>query len=561
MKPNRKKYSVKKSYSSFPTYNRHQNRQQNNQSQTSSYQHQNHQYYSVTSHNNTHGVMSYGPQLAPSYFNNINAWPIQPPVPLSGPAFGPAAYQFDPRNNNSQMNMAPLHHSIVSSTAQYSVPPPPYQFNCPINYQQVSNTNLPQTNTQVSAPKRKWIREDAIRALLLEEELCKRNTSAPYLVIRFPDPPLDSEMVKGFSGQIDAVHFQKNSAPRFCFVRLKENADAERVIEDISKIPFGLGHLCAELRFDPTKPPAATKPEQVDPYTLYVGNLSLSVSVESIKRQFPGAQRYDLAFKSKIKPIRYAFIRFESVEKSMKAFKHGMNLQIDGRSLVLRFRRAKFNYPAENLSSEKSRSNNKDTSSVSNLMDRNDGRTSNNHKEIQPHLSFNGKALVKDEYLEEFIKEEQYDSEYSYEDECSSSFCGYTNGFEPPAIKLEIDDFEHTPKSNCISSIPNVSDECCDGIDQTTIRDAANDSVHQTSAVSSTIRPQNLDENVNLVKMQATNATINAKESGKSIPPIVSISEKKYIENLYEQLNTSKVLKKEVRSEFDDLDAMLKEID
>lgn len=395
MKPNRKRYSVRRFCS---TYNSHQHRHQSSQHQ--SYQQQNHQ-YSITSHNTPPGVIRYGPQLASSFYNNGNAWPFQPPVPLSGPSFGQqAAYNFAQRNNSPQMNIVPLHHNVVSSATQFSVPPPPYQFNAPINYQQDSNTNITQTNTQVSAPKRKWIREDAIRALDLEEELCKRNTNAPFLVIRFPDPPMDSEMVKGFSDQIDAVHFQKNSAPRFCFVRLKENADTEKVIEDISKIQFGLGHLSAELRFDPTKPPTATKPEQVDPYTLYVGNLSLSVSVEAIKRQFPGAQRYDLAFKSKIKPIRYAFIRFESVEKSMEAFKHGMNLQIDGRSLVLRFRRAKFNYPAENLSLEKSRTNNKITPMVADLTDKNNCRMINKLKQIQSHLPNNGKALVKDEYLE-----------------------------------------------------------------------------------------------------------------------------------------------------------------
>ncbi|XP_014093626.2 uncharacterized protein Pof isoform X2 [Bactrocera oleae] len=538
MKPNRKRYNMRRSFST-------QSRRQNRQScQTQSYQQRNYPYNSITPHNS-----------APRF---------QPPVHLSASSFGQqSAYHFAQQNNSSHINTASLHQNVVSSTTQFSVPPPPYQFNIPTNYQQVSNINRSQTNTQVNSIKRKWIREDAVRALNFEEELCKRNTSAPYLIIRFPDPPLDSEIVKGFSGQIDAVHFQKNSAPRFCFVRLKENADAGKVIEDISKIPFGQGHLYAELRFDPSKPPTATKPEQVDPYTLYVGNLSLSVSVETIKRQFPGAQRYDLAFKSKIKPIRYAFIRFESVDKSMEAFKHGMNLQIDGRSLVLRFRRAKFNYSAENVSLEKGQASNKSPPIVADLTDKNDCMMTNNRKEVQSNLPSDGKALVKDESMEECIKEEQYDSEYSYEDECSNTFCGYGCDLEFSGIKPEINDYDQTHNSNCTSSHQYISNEGYEDVEleQRITHGALSDSAHRTSEVSSTMRSQNLDKNVDLVKMQVINTTINAVEPERSMSSIVSISEKKYIENLYEQLNTSKVLKKEVRSDFDDLDAMLKEID
>ncbi|XP_039956250.1 uncharacterized protein LOC120771969 isoform X2 [Bactrocera tryoni] len=531
MKPKRKRYNVRRSYSSFSTPNRYQNRQQS--CQTQSYQQQNHLYNSGTPHNSAPIVMAYAPQITPNFYNNGNSWPFQPPRHLPAPSFGQQSYHFGQQNNSSQINTASLHHNVVSSTTQFSVPPHPYQFNCPTNYQQVSNASRTQTNTKVIVPKRKWIKEDAIRALDIEEELCKRNTSAPYLVIRFPDIPLNSELVKGFSGQIDAVHFQKNSAPRFCFVRLKENADARKVIEDISKIPFGQGHLSAELRYDPTKPPAASKPEQVDPYTLYVGNLPLSITVETIKRQFP--------------------------EKSIEAFKHGINLQIEGRSLVLRFRRAKFN-STENVSLEKDQTSNKSTPIVADLTDKNDCIITNNLKPIQSNLASDGKVLVKAEYLKDCIKEEQYDSEYSYEDECSSTFCGNGDDLEFPAIKIEMDDFDETHNLNCTSSLQCVSD---DGVElgQRISRDHLCNSVHRTSEVSSTMTLQNLDENVDHVKMQIINTKMNAVEPERSKPSIVSISEKKYIENLYEQLNTSKVFKKEVRSDFDDLDAMLKEID
>ncbi|XP_053965154.1 uncharacterized protein LOC128867726 [Anastrepha ludens] len=560
MKRNRQRNSVygplkRSAPSTYSAYNVPPYRQQN-------------QCFSPVSQNASHNQMHFGHQTPNCYMNNNgNGWPMQPPVQYPMPPFvHQSHYQYPQVGSgppcSSQASLMPY-----SNISPFSVPPPPYPPNGQNSFQTGNNTPT-KPRPQNDAPKRKWSREDALRALDIEEELCKRNTAAPYLVIRFPDPPLDTAMVKGFSREIEAVHFQKNSAPRFCFVRLKDDADAEKVINEVSKIPFGMGHLSAELRFDPTKPPPSTKPEQVDPYTLYVGNLSLSVSVETIKRHFPGALRYDLAFKSKVKPIRYAFIRFESTSKAIEAFKHGMNLQVDGRSLVLRFRRAKLNYPAENKSSASTNSSNIGNASVTDLTAENDCNAIEKIGRIAERPKTpNGEAVVKNEIREDeicetldHIKEEHYDSEYSYEDECSNSYCGFSHNDDGQIdIKSEADEY-----GPCDSN--STDEEYYDGDHAERSMKYSSRSAMPTSSFSSNTRPESCDKRRSYLEAQASNMgplNENAKflETSNTISSRASISEKKYIENLYDQLNSSRVLKKEVRSDFDEIEEMLKEVD
>lgn len=64
-----------------------------------------------------------------------------------------------------------------------------------------------------SYPTRPWNKEDAERAVAAEFAHSKtlRNQS---LIIRFPDPELNKEMVKAFYPEIENVHFQVPSGPR-----------------------------------------------------------------------------------------------------------------------------------------------------------------------------------------------------------------------------------------------------------------------------------------------------------------------------------------------------------
>lgn len=61
--------------------------------------------------------------------------------------------------------------------------------------------------------KKEWIREDAIKALELEHEFNKLQ-KLPMLILKFPDPDVNKEIVKGYSSSIENVHFQQPSTAR-----------------------------------------------------------------------------------------------------------------------------------------------------------------------------------------------------------------------------------------------------------------------------------------------------------------------------------------------------------
>lgn len=84
-------------------------------------------------------------------------------------------------------------------------------------------------------------------------------------------------------------------------------------------------------------------PEDIDPCTLYVGNLPTSVTVSAIKEIFSTATRIDVGYAQKMKFSRYAFVKYENVDLSFEAFRKSFNLEFNSRSLVVRFRRMKSN--------------------------------------------------------------------------------------------------------------------------------------------------------------------------------------------------------------------------
>ena len=60
---------------------------------------------------------------------------------------------------------------------------------------------------------KEWNREDAERALLVEQEFNKSQRTQ-MLILKFPDPELSKDIVKKFSPHIEYVHFQQPSTPR-----------------------------------------------------------------------------------------------------------------------------------------------------------------------------------------------------------------------------------------------------------------------------------------------------------------------------------------------------------
>lgn len=96
------------------------------------------------------------------------------------------------------------------------------------------------------AKKKDWDEKDAIRALEVEKAHKMEKTST--LIIKFPDPELNVEIVKSYSTLIDKVHFQQPSQPRYCFVHLKPDADIDQCCKEISAVPFGNSTVAVEKK-------------------------------------------------------------------------------------------------------------------------------------------------------------------------------------------------------------------------------------------------------------------------------------------------------------------------
>ncbi|KAM0731912.1 Protein painting of fourth [Formica fusca] len=205
----------------------------------------------------------------------------------------------------------------------------------------VVKKNKPRKPMSQSYPSRPWNREDAERALKTENEYNKKNKiNAQSLIIKFPDPDLNKDIVRLFHPGIQNIHFQSPSGPRYCFIQMAENVNIDEAIKDLEKIQFGVGNLKVERKSlrDEDNP----MPEEIDPYTLYIGNLPESVNVNEVKSKFPTA-RVDVGYAQKMRNTRYAFIRYNSVDEAIAAYKQAHDLMWDTRSIIVRFRRQRGN--------------------------------------------------------------------------------------------------------------------------------------------------------------------------------------------------------------------------
>lgn len=150
-------------------------------------------------------------------------------------------------------------------------------------------------------PSRPWNREDAQSALKVENEYNK-TVRAQSLIIKFPDPDLNKDIVREFHPGIQNIHFQSPSGPRYCFIQMSEDVNIDEAIKELEKIPFGIGHLKVERKS--LRDEDFPMPEEIDPYTLYVGNLPESVNVNEVKSKFPTATRVDVGYAQKMRNTR-----------------------------------------------------------------------------------------------------------------------------------------------------------------------------------------------------------------------------------------------------------------
>ncbi|XP_050092802.1 uncharacterized protein LOC126575859 [Anopheles aquasalis] len=191
----------------------------------------------------------------------------------------------------------------------------------------------------IKHPNKNWRFEDARKAILVEMDAYKQIRKPLSLLLRFPDPELSKEIVQGFSAFIENVAFHRPATPRYCVVYLKPEADVDSVIRQISNIPFGAGTISVERKMRNSDLKPVVQPEDIDPYTLFIGNLPSIITVHSMKQMFPVAKRIDIGHAQRIKHTRYAFIRFTNVEEAIYAFQANHNKIIEGKNIIIRFRR------------------------------------------------------------------------------------------------------------------------------------------------------------------------------------------------------------------------------
>lgn len=91
---------------------------------------------------------------------------------------------------------------------------------------------------------------------------------------------------------------------RFCFVQLEEDADADKVMADLSTKEFGNGILHVEKRG--TKEDDNLSAESIDPFTLYIGNLPSTITIQTMREKFPTAARIDVGYAQRMKFTRYS---------------------------------------------------------------------------------------------------------------------------------------------------------------------------------------------------------------------------------------------------------------
>lgn len=88
---------------------------------------------------------------------------------------------------------------------------------------------------------------------------------------------------------------------------------------------------------------ASLKPDDIDPYTIFLGNIHPSTSIQSVKQKVPKAYRVDVGFAKKHKHGRYAFAKFRVAADAREAFVYlsQMTNNEGGMDLVVRFRRVR----------------------------------------------------------------------------------------------------------------------------------------------------------------------------------------------------------------------------
>jgi hypothetical protein len=177
------------------------------------------------------------------------------------------------------------------------------------------------------------------RALKAEQEL---GHSGRVFTVKVADPPLNHEVIKGWSTGIETAVFARPVEARQFFVVFKPNANVKKEVEALRKLSYAGGKLQVEEKVEGDTH-LATHPEQIDPFSLYVTNLHDSVTKESLQKLFNNAAVVTPPRKHNPKigsSTKFAFVAFESADDTLTAFKQHYNAVLSGNTIVMRFRRS-----------------------------------------------------------------------------------------------------------------------------------------------------------------------------------------------------------------------------
>ncbi|RZC34837.1 RRM 1 domain containing protein [Asbolus verrucosus] len=286
--------------------------------------------------------------------------------------------------------------------------------------------------------KKDWTLEEAELALSVEREYNKRYKNHS-LIIKFPDLELNRDIVSKFHPSIENVHFQQPSTPRFCFVTLQESADAEAVINCLNKIKFGDGHLTAEYKKD-REEDQNIGPEDIDPCTLYVGNLAQEITKEDMVKTYPKGRRIDIGYAKKMKYTRYAFVSFKNVSESIEAFKRTHSTQMYSKSLIVRFRRLHGTVGMPGESKPQSPAKNKTDTNSTNEQTNNERNNTNNDRVEQTSVVSDTSQVVAELDLS-VVKQEVNSSDDEAADKSLSK--NYVSPFMAGSINIALE--QHRP--------------------------------------------------------------------------------------------------------------------
>lgn len=205
-----------------------------------------------------------------------------------------------------------------------------------------------------------WTREIALKAIDLEEQYyaLQQFSTNIELLIKFPDPEINEDVVKSFSNKIDEVLFSTPMCPRECIVKLKDNANIEKAIKEISKVRFGGGRLNARRKLTNEQKIRENNVEEVDPFTIFFGNLPNS-KISKLKLILQAKDVEIQIGQNKRKPKSYAFAKFKSFEDAVHGFKKCTEKFSPSQFINIRFKRSKVKQTDEDLPPEQSSSHNK----------------------------------------------------------------------------------------------------------------------------------------------------------------------------------------------------------